>query len=129
MGPHIYNEIGVVAFHKKNYSKACDLILQASQLASAPHETFCSNLGHAFLKCRAYDRALGSFRQAIQLNPRSAPVLSGLAFAFQLQGRLDEAIEYYHRALSLQSDDVFANEMLNCAVQEAAEQPVCMMDL
>merc|ERR1712118_139014 len=46
--PHLYNEIGVAAFHKKNYSKACDLLLQALQLASAPHETFCSNLGHAF---------------------------------------------------------------------------------
>jgi len=124
--PHIYNEIGVVAFHQKKYSKACDLLLQALQLASAPHETFCSNLGHAFLKCKAYDRALEAFRQANQLNPRSAPVLSGIAFTFQLQGKLDEAIEYYHRVLSMQRDDVFANEMLNCAVQEAAEQPVSM---
>mmetsp|Transcript_30216 Transcript_30216/g.48798 ORF Transcript_30216/g.48798 Transcript_30216/m.48798 type:complete len:576 (+) Transcript_30216:149-1876(+) len=126
MDPHIYNEIGVVAFHRKNYSKACDLLLQALQLANAPHETFCSNLGHAFLKCKAYDRALEAFRQASQLNPRSAPVLSGIAFTFQLQGKLEEAIEYYHRVLSIQRDDVFAMEMLSCAVQEAAEQPMSM---
>lgn len=124
--PHIYNEIGVVAFHKKNYSKACDLLLQALQLASAPHETFLSNLGHAFLKCRAYDRALAVFHEAMYLSPRSASVLSGIAFTYQLQGKLDEAIEYYHRVLSMQRDDVFANEMLNYAVQEAAEQPVGM---
>lgn len=126
MDPHIYNEIGVVAFHRKNYSKACELLMQALQLANAPHETFCSNLGHAFLKCKAYDRALEAFRQASQLNPRSAPVLSGIAFTFQLQGKLEEAIEYYHRVLSIQRDDVFAMEMLNCAVQEAAEQPISM---
>jgi len=125
-GPHIYNEIGVVAFQQKNYSKACDLLEKAMQLACEPNETFCSNLGHAFLKCGAYDRALGAFRQATQLNPRSASVLSGIAFTYQLQGKLDDAIEYYHRVLSMQRDDVFANEMLNCAVQEAAELPVSM---
>jgi len=124
--PHIYNEIGVVAFHRKDYGRACDLLLQALQLSSAPHEANCSNLGHAFLKCKAYDRALEAFRQANRLNPRSAPVLSGIAFTMQLLGRVEEAIEYYHRALSLQRDDAFATEMLNYAVQEAAEQPLGM---
>mmetsp|Transcript_63945 Transcript_63945/g.177394 ORF Transcript_63945/g.177394 Transcript_63945/m.177394 type:complete len:559 (-) Transcript_63945:55-1731(-) len=124
--PHIYNEIGVVAFHRKNYSRACDLLLQALQLSNAPHETSCANLGHAFLKCKVYDRALEAFRQANRLNPRSAPVLAGIAFTLQLQGRPEEAIEYYHRALSMQRDDAFATEMLNYAVQEAAEQPFSM---
>mmetsp|Transcript_52712 Transcript_52712/g.112758 ORF Transcript_52712/g.112758 Transcript_52712/m.112758 type:complete len:578 (-) Transcript_52712:51-1784(-) len=121
--PHIYNEIGVVAFYRKQYSKACELLLQALQLSAAPHETTCSNLGHAFLKCKAYDRALEAFQQAHSLSPRSASVLSGIAFTLQLQGRPEQAIEYYHRALSLQRDDAFAAEMLNCAVLEAAEQP------
>jgi len=124
--PHIYNEIGVVAFHRKNYSRACDLLLQALQFSSTLHEATCSNLGHAFLKCRVFDRALEAFHQAHRLSPRSASVLSGIAFAMQLQGRPEEAIEYYHRALSLQRDDAFATEMLNYAVQEAAEQPFSM---
>jgi len=124
--PHVYNEIGVVAFHRKNYSKACDLLLQALHLSRAPHEAFCSNLGHAFLKCRVYDRALDAFQQANRLNPRSGSVLAGIAFTLQLQGKLEEAIESYHRALSMQRDDMFATEMLNYAVQEAAERPVSM---
>lgn len=76
-----------------------------------------------------FDRALDAFQQAHRLNPRSASVLTGIAFTFQLQGRLEEAIEYYHRALSMQRDDVFATEILNYAVQEAAEQPVSMEEL
>jgi len=121
--PHVYNEIGVVAFHRKNYNRACELLLQALQLSSMPHEAMCSNLGHAFLKCRVYDRALEAFRQAHRVSPRSAPVLTGIAFTLQLMGRPAEAIEHYHRALSMQRDDSFATEMLNHAVQEAAEQP------
>mmetsp|Transcript_147038 Transcript_147038/g.273812 ORF Transcript_147038/g.273812 Transcript_147038/m.273812 type:complete len:563 (-) Transcript_147038:127-1815(-) len=124
--PHIYNEIGVVAFHRRNYSKACDLLMQALHLSNGPQEIFCSNLGHAFLKCKVYDRALESFQQASRLSPRNASVLAGVAFTLQLQGKLDEAIEYYHRVLSIQRDDVFATEMLNYAVQEAAGQPVGM---
>lgn len=121
--PHIYNEIGVVAFHKKNYARACDLLLQAINLSGTPHEACCANLGHAFLKCKVYDRALAAFQQAHRLNPRSSSVLSGIAFTMQLQGRPEEAIEYYHRSLSIHRGDAFAAEMLNYAVQEAAEQP------
>lgn len=124
--PHVFNELGVVAFHRKHYGKACELLTRALQLSNTPHETFCSNLGHAFLKCRAYDRALEAFQQAHRLNPRNASVLSGMAFTLQMQGKLEEAIENYHRALSMQRDDVFATEMLNHAVQEAAEQPINM---
>eukprot|EP00811_Abedinium_folium_P011427 NODE_2057_length_2304_cov_6.105191.p1 GENE.NODE_2057_length_2304_cov_6.105191~~NODE_2057_length_2304_cov_6.105191.p1 ORF type:complete len:252 (-),score=92.93 NODE_2057_length_2304_cov_6.105191:1162-1917(-) len=127
--PHIYNEIGVVAFHKKDYGKACDLLCQALDLARTPHETFCSNLGHAFLKCRYYDRALEAFQQALRLNPRNASVLTGIGFTYHLQGNLEEAIEHYHRALSMQRDDAFTSEMLSCAVQEAAELPLSMMEL
>lgn len=124
--PHLYNEVGVVAFHRKSYGKACELLLQALRLSSTPHEAFCSNLGHAFLKCKAYSRAMEAFEQANRLNPRSSLVLSGIAFTHQLQGRLDDAIENYHRALALNRDDVFSSEMLNIAVQEAAELPVQM---
>jgi len=124
--PNVYNEIGVVHFHKKNYGMACDLLQHALHLSNAPHETFCSNLGHAFLKCKVYNRALDAFQQANQLNPRNASVLSGIAFTYHLQGNLGEAIEYYHRALSLQRGDAFASDMLNFAVSEAADLPVHM---
>merc|ERR1712176_1109390 len=81
--PYVYNELAVVAFHKKAYPKACDLLEQALRLAGAPLEAICSNLGHAYLKCKVYDRALEAFHQANRLNPRSASVLAGTAFALQ----------------------------------------------
>mmetsp|Transcript_52974 Transcript_52974/g.172423 ORF Transcript_52974/g.172423 Transcript_52974/m.172423 type:complete len:569 (-) Transcript_52974:67-1773(-) len=126
--PHIYNEIGVVAFHRKDYRKAIEFLQQALSLCGAPHEAACTNLGHAFLKEKVYDCALGAFQQAHGLNPQSSAALSGIAFTLQLLDRPDDAIEYYHRSLSINRDDQFAAEMLNYAVQEAAEQP-CSMEL
>merc|ERR1719191_1012007 len=84
--PHIYNEIGVVAFHRKNYSRATELLLKALHLSTTPHETFCSNLGHAFLKCKVYERALEAFQQAQRLQPKSSSVLVGIAYTYQLLG-------------------------------------------
>jgi len=122
--PHVYNEMGVVAFHQRDYNKACDLLDKALRLSNMPHETFYSNLGHALLKCKQFDRALENFQKANRLNPRNASVISGIAFTYQSQNQLDTAIEYYHRALTMQRDDVFTVEMLKYAVQEAVNQPL-----
>eukprot|EP00928_Gymnodinium_smaydae_P016962 TRINITY_DN16441_c0_g1_i1.p1 TRINITY_DN16441_c0_g1~~TRINITY_DN16441_c0_g1_i1.p1 ORF type:complete len:594 (+),score=94.57 TRINITY_DN16441_c0_g1_i1:91-1872(+) len=124
--PYVYNEIAVVAFQKKDYGRACDLLMHALRLPGAPLDAICSNLGHAFLKHKVYDLALEAFQQASRLSPRSASSLSGTAFALQLLGRIDEAIEYYHQALSIQRDDAFSAEMLNYAVCEVAER---LMDI
>ncbi|CAK0895839.1 unnamed protein product [Prorocentrum cordatum] len=127
--PLIYNELGVVAFQRKNYKLACDLLARALQLSSFPQEATCANLGHALLKCRLYGRALEAFQQANRLNPRSAPALTGIGFSLQLLERPEEAIEYYHRALALRRDDPVAAEMLGYAAQEAAEAVSWNMEL
>jgi len=124
--PHVYNELGVVEFQYKNYSKACEIFRYALQLCTTPQGAFFANLGHALLKCRAHDRALEAFQQARKLDPQNASVLSGVAVSQHLLGNLKDAIDNYHRALSLQRDDAFTAEMLNIAVQECAEQPMNM---
>lgn len=44
---------------------------------------------------------------------------AALAFTRHLMGDLDEAIDFYHQALSCKPDDPFSSEMLNKALQEA----------
>jgi len=124
--PHVYNEMGVVAFHKKSYREAVDTLSRAISLSSSPDDTMYSNLGHALLKCNQYDRALEAFKQAQRLDPRNASVLSGIAFTLHLQGKPDEAIDFYHRALSIERGDAFASEMLGYAVHEAGENDSAM---
>jgi len=120
--PHVYNELGVVAYHKHSYEEACELLQRAISLSSDPEEALHVNLGHALLQCGLHARALEAFRAGLRLQPQSRGALSGVAFALQLQGKLDEAIEYYHRALRSDCNDAFCSEMLNYAVHEALEQ-------
>ncbi|CAK9012602.1 unnamed protein product [Durusdinium trenchii] len=120
--PRVYNELGVVAYHKRNYEEAVQLLRHAIGLCSRPDEAVHSNLGHALLKCGQPAAALEAFRHAMRLEPSSAKAAAGVAFALQLQGKLDEAINYYHRALNLDRNDVFSAEMLNYAITEALDR-------
>ena len=49
-------------------------------------------------------------------------ILSAIAFTFHLQNKIDKAISFYHKVLSLQPHDTFANEMLHRALQTATNQ-------
>ncbi|CAE7904678.1 APC6, partial [Symbiodinium sp. KB8] len=83
--PHVYNELGVVAYHKHSYEEACELLQRAISLSSDPEETLHVNLGHALLQCGLHARALEAFRAGLRLQPQSRGALSGVAFALQLQ--------------------------------------------
>ncbi|CAJ1399836.1 unnamed protein product [Effrenium voratum] len=120
--PRVFNEkLGVVAYHKRNYEEAVQLLRRAISLCSSPDEAMHTNLGHALLKCEQHGVALEAFRNAQRLDPKSSSALAGVAFALHLQGKLDEAIDFYHRALSLERNDAFCAEMLNYAVMEALD--------
>jgi len=122
--PFILNELGVVAFNRKDYVPAIELLEHATQNAPQKRhkysEIFYQNLGHAYLKNRQLDKALEAFTKAHTFNPKSAASLAGIAFTNHLLGHIHIAIEYYHRTLGLNRDQVFASEMLNNAIKESA---------
>eukprot|EP00405_Crypthecodinium_cohnii_P056064 CAMPEP_0206613490 /NCGR_PEP_ID=MMETSP0325_2-20121206/56740_1 /ASSEMBLY_ACC=CAM_ASM_000347 /TAXON_ID=2866 /ORGANISM="Crypthecodinium cohnii, Strain Seligo" /LENGTH=570 /DNA_ID=CAMNT_0054133631 /DNA_START=46 /DNA_END=1758 /DNA_ORIENTATION=+ len=127
--PQIYNELGVAAFQRRDYPEAVHLLQRAAELSCVPDDTVCTNLGHAFLKAQALDHALESFKQARKMAPQNSSALCGIAFTLQLSNKPCEAIDYYHRCLSINREDQFAIEMLNQAAQEAATQMAIDMDL
>jgi anaphase-promoting complex subunit 6 len=54
------------------------------------------------------DSGMQHYETAIGFCPRRSSTYSALAFTYHLEGSLDLAIEYYHRALGLKSDDTFS---------------------
>jgi len=121
--PMIYNELGVVYYQQKNYKKAMDFFKATINYISADcynqWESTFFNLGHCYRKLLQYNEAIKCYQKALNISPRDPMILSAIAFTYHLQGKIDKAITYYHKVLSLQPHDTFSNEMLHRALQTA----------
>ncbi|WVZ02556.1 hypothetical protein V8G54_023362 [Vigna mungo] len=126
--PLVYNELGVVAYHMKEYKKAVwwfekTLALIPTAL-SEMWESTVVNLAHAYRKLKMYQEAISYYEKALALSTRSVSTYAGLAYTYHLQDDFTTAITYYHKvsnsvpiwALWLKPDDQFCTEMLSWAL-------------
>ncbi|XAR68265.1 hypothetical protein NMG60_11003338 [Bertholletia excelsa] len=126
--PLVYNELGVVAYHMKEYKKAVwwfekTLALIPSSLSEMWEPTVI-NLAHALRKLRRYHEAVTYYEKALALSTRSLSTYAGLAYTYHLQDNFTAAIRYYHKALWLKPDDQFCTEMLTLAIVDESRQGV-----
>ncbi|CAD8096894.1 unnamed protein product [Paramecium sonneborni] len=126
--PMIQNELGVIAYKQKKYNEAKDYFLNALVFCQNSNhkirESTLQNLGHTFRKQKDYKNAIQIFEKCIQINSVSPQIFFGLAFSYhlsELPNCLSKAIHYYHKSLSLKSDQTFVQDMLSRALQEAAD--------
>ncbi|ORX75331.1 TPR-like protein, partial [Anaeromyces robustus] len=122
--PTLLNELGVLYYNKKEYQKAIDYFEEALKYIDSVQSrmnyweiTLC-NLGHAYRKIRNYGKAKEQFEKVFSLNPANSQAYSAMAFIYQIEGNLDEAIYNYHSALVLNPEDSFCAEMLKRALEE-----------
>ncbi|KAK9085697.1 hypothetical protein Sjap_026108 [Stephania japonica] len=118
--PLVYNELGVVAYHMKEYKRAVwwfekTLTFVPSSLSEMWEPTLV-NLAHAMRKLRKYQEAILYYEKALALSTRSVSTYAGLAYTYHLQDNFNAAIVYYHKALWLKPDDQFCTEMLTMAL-------------
>ncbi|TKY66391.1 Anaphase-promoting complex subunit 6 [Spatholobus suberectus] len=126
--PLVYNELGVVAYHMKEYKKAVwwfekTLALIPTAL-SEMWESTVVNLAHAYRKLKMYREAISFYEKALALSTRSVSTYAGLAYTYHLQDDFTTAIAYYHKALWLKSDDQFCTEMLSWALIDEGREGV-----
>jgi len=97
---------------------ACALISPAGAFAADTAETPASattgdfDSARALVDARKYDEALPALRQLDQQSPNNPDVLNLTGFSLRKTGRMDEALDYYNRALALNPRHRGANEYL-----------------
>ncbi|KAI3838973.1 hypothetical protein MKX03_031071 [Papaver bracteatum] len=118
--PLVYNELGVVAYHMKEYEKAEHWFKKTlshvpSSISEMWEPTFV-NLAHVLRKLKKYNEAISYYEKALALSTRSLSTYAGLAYTYHLQDKFDAAVNCYHKALWLKPDDQFCTEMLTLAL-------------
>eukprot|EP01083_Nonionella_stella_P097135 273046_1 len=125
--PLVLSEIGVVCYRNADYEEAVKHFENAlsfeSQTSSSEWEATYFNLGHSYRKLRKYDKALQSYRKAASISPRRASIFSAIGFCFHLMGDPDSAVDWYHKALGLGSQDTFTSDLLARALEDRLSQP------
>jgi anaphase-promoting complex subunit 6 len=124
--PLLFNEYGVLLYRQGEYVSAVENFERALDLAPKPvthrWESLVVNLAQALRKMGRHDEAIEQFQYALSVAPRNASTHAALAFTYQVKSRCTEpvslglAIEHYHKALSLRSDDAFSQHHLELAL-------------
>ncbi|XP_024922451.2 anaphase-promoting complex subunit 6 isoform X1 [Ziziphus jujuba] len=118
--PLVYNELGVVAYNMKEYSKSVwwfeKTLTHVPSPLSEIWEPTVVNLAHAYRKLKMYQEAISYYDKALALSTKSVSTYAGLAYTYHLQDNFTAAITYYHKALWLKPDDQFCTEMLSLAL-------------
>ncbi|KAH7107890.1 TPR-like protein [Auriculariales sp. MPI-PUGE-AT-0066] len=127
--PLLLNEMGVVAFNRKDFDKAVTLfesvmtLVQQIQCAKAHWLGTQVNLGSAYRKTGRLQEAKRMYQQVLELEPRHAAALAYLGMIYQMTDELDQAILTYHEALSVDPTNQHVLELLNVALESNIDTP------
>ncbi|XP_018334446.1 cell division cycle protein 16 homolog [Agrilus planipennis] len=128
--PFVMHEMGVIAFHNNEYTKAeqyfknalCKTQSVNGSILPAQWEPLLNNLGHTYRKLRRYEEALEYHHKALTLSPLSASTFSAIAYVNALMGKTEDAVHWFHKALGLRMDDTFSTTMLSYLIEHLSEE-------
>jgi protein O-GlcNAc transferase len=90
--------LGVIAYQRKKYGEAEDLILRAIGIHKRVAD-YWNNLGNVYLAQRLLDKAEECYLKALKLNPKYAHARSNLGGVLRDKGKLQESVNAYRKAL------------------------------
>ncbi|KAF8515403.1 TPR-like protein [Hysterangium stoloniferum] len=127
--PLLINELGVMAYHRREYARACVLFTTALKQARVDQgsrhvwATTYVNLGSACRKTGRLAEAKSHYLKVLEIDPRHAGALAFLGMVHHLMDQADQAIVRYHEALSIDPFNLHTLELLNLALDAIADGP------
>lgn len=125
-------ELGVIKFEHELYESAeeifkttldmvIDIANKNKESISPRWEPLFNNLGHCCRKNKKHSEALEFHRRALALRPLSAPTYTAIGFVQAVMGNLEQAIESFHKSLSLKRDDVVTTTILKQVIDDLVD--------
>jgi serine/threonine protein kinase/tetratricopeptide (TPR) repeat protein/TolB-like protein len=107
-----YSNLGTAYFFMKNYDQATKMYEKAVEMRPNDEELL-GNLGdsyrwsgHSDQAATAYGKAISLAFQELQVNPRSASIMSDLGLLYAKKGDGANAVQYTNQARAIKPDDV-----------------------
>ena len=121
--PLIYNEIGVVYYKQHMYNEALNYFIKGIKMCSeddvsSAYQTLMINLGHTYRKLKKLKEALEVYTKLYYIDSKNVDVLNGIGFILSLIGKYNYALDYFHQANFIQSNDSFSITMINKCINE-----------
>lgn len=121
--PLIYNEIGVVNFKQQNYEEAQKYFIKGIQMCNVDdisnvYQTLMINLGHSYRKIKKFKEALEIYMKLYYIDSKNVDVLNSIGLILSIGGKNIYALDYFHQANFIQSNDNFSITMINKCINE-----------
>ncbi|XP_055384899.1 cell division cycle protein 16 homolog [Condylostylus longicornis] len=134
----VLHELGVIKYEYEYYESAEEVFRTTAEIItnrakqsreeiSPRWEPLFNNLGHCCRKNKKYKEALEYHQLALLLKPSSSETYTAIGFIHALMGNLEEAIEYFHKSLSIFRDCVVTSTILKTCIEDLMEQE-CIID-
>ena len=85
---------------------------------SRTYQTLMINLGHTFRYMKMYKEAIDIYMKLYYIDSKNIDVLNGIGIVLCLLGKYNYALDYFHQANFIQSNDSYAATMINKCISE-----------
>lgn len=131
----VLHEMGVIKYESEAYEDAeevfkttLNMVMEMCKNNQEPlsdrWEPLLNNLGHCCRKNKKLTESLNFHTRALSLKPLNSQTYTAIGFVQALMGRLSDAVESFHKSLSLKRDDVITSTILKTVLEDLVDEMV-----